>query len=605
MRLTSDALIGAMVDGAPVSVQRSCSGLGRQSGSLTKQVATALISMSSLAWPGEMRQAATLSVEAQIVHVQVVVTDSRGRLVRDLSAGDFTLFDDGRAVPLVAFQAPVSAGVPMPAAEPASASGEPAPAASRAPPQTGAVTLVVYIDNWNLTPGDRARVLAGLASFLGEQLARDGTTVLVVSASDEARTLTSLTSDPGAVAEALRTVQAERTRGLLTRSDERQTIEDVRAMLESGVGGCEDLPILQARVRIQAQARTQELERTLSRLESVIRALGTLKGTKALLYVSGGLEQRPAIDLFHQLGDICPSAAQRDFSTLLAPMQEYDLTPALRSLAARANAARVVLYPLDAVGLGGVPLADPAEGNRRYAPSPKTARLRSENLKAGEWILANETGGSAVFNANDLHKPLEQIAADVRSAYALGFAPDHQPEGRVHSLQLRLGRKRLRVRYTPSYFHGERADPGTSRTLAALLVGLEQDTLGASVTVDAGPVTLSPDVAPGPARTAKIWIAVPVARLSPVEGPVGRQARVRVVIATWRAGAVARERRLDVREKRIDVPLPLAGAASVSDLGRSEFVVDVPLSPDHREIAVGVEDVASGHATYRRVRLVL
>jgi VWFA-related protein len=563
------------------------------------------MSISSLAWPGEMQQPATVSVEAQIVHVQVVATDSRGRLVRDLSAGDFTLFDDGRAVPLVAFQAPVDAGVPVPAAQPAAAPSEPASVASRALPQPGSVTLVVYIDNWNLTPADRARVLTGLASFLGEQLARGATTVLVVSASDEARTLTSLTSDSGEVAAALQAVQGERTRGLLTRSDERQTIEDVRAILESGGGGCEDLRVLQARVRIQAQARTQELERTFSRLESVILALGTLKGTKALLYVSGGLEQRPAIDLFHQLGDICPSTAQRDFLTLLAPMQEYDLTSALRSLAARANASRVALYPLDAVGLGGVSLADPAEGNRRYAPSPKTARLRAENLKAGEWILANETGGSAVFNANDLHKPLERIADDLRGAYALGFAPDHEPEGRVHSLRLRLGRKRVRVRYTSSYFHGERADPGTSRTLAALQVGLEQDTLGASVSVDPAPVAPSPDLASGPVRRAKVWIAVPVARLSPVEGPAGRQARVRVVIATWRAGAVARERPFDVREKRIDVSLPLADSAGVSDLGRSEFVVDVPLGPDHREIAVGVEDVVSGLATYRRVRLVL
>src|SRR5262249_39714496 len=148
------------------------------------------------------------------------------------------------------------------------------------------------------------------------------------------------------------------------------------------------LPLLQERIRLQARARGSELEATIARLESVIEALGTLPGPKALFYVSSGVEQRPAIELFEQLGDICPSARQKDFSTLVAPMQEYDLAPALRALAARANAARVVLYPVDAKGIEGLSVADPSEGSRRYVPSATTDRMRVENLKSGQWILA-------------------------------------------------------------------------------------------------------------------------------------------------------------------------------------------------------------------------
>jgi hypothetical protein len=49
--------------------------------------------------------------------------------------------------------------------------------------------------------------------------------------------------------------------------------------------------------------------------------------------------------------------------------------------------------------------------------------------------------------------------------------------------------------------------------------------------------------------------------------------------------------------------LPPAAAGSVAEAERREFVVEVPLSADHREIAVGVHDVFSQLATYRRVKV--
>jgi hypothetical protein len=131
-------------------------------------------------------------------------------------------------------------------------------------------------------------------------------------------------------------------------------------------------------------------------------------------------------------------------------------------------------------------------------------------------------------------------------------------------------------------------------------VGLEEDTLGADVSVDPWPAGT-----PGPktTRTAKVRIGVSLARLSTVEDADGRHGRLRVVIAIWRPGALAKERPLEVREKLIDVPLPSAGSSTGADPGRREFVVEVPLDADHREIGVGVHDDLSRLTTYRRVRV--
>lgn len=560
------------------------------------RAAAALLVFSSLVSQSEVPPPTAFPVEAQIVYVHVAVTDKRGRPARDLGASDFTLYEDGRAVPIVAFRAPGGATVPPEAVAPPPTGTGPAPVEPPADP----ATFVAYLDNWNLTPQGRRRVLPGLASFLKEQLARGGTRALVVAAGQEARVLSPLTTDAEQIAAALRGAEQEPAHGHLTRSDERHTIEVVKTILESVPGACNDhLPLLQAPIHMQARSRSGDMERTIARLEAVIQALGTLPGSKALFYVSDGLEQRPAIDLFHQLGDICPEALHRDFSTLFAPMQQYDMSRAFQALAARANAARVTLYPIDASGLQGFSVGDVSQPNRQFVPSPKTDAIRFTNLKAGQSILAEETGGTAVFNANNPQAPLGEIAGQIRGEYVLGLAPQHAPEGEIHRLRVELRKKGRRVRYTPSYLHAERAEPGASRTLAALLVGLEEDTLGAEISVDPWPAG---DPAPKTTRTVKVRIGVSLARLSAVEDAEARHGRLRVVIAVWRTGALAKEQPLEVREELIDVALPPVTEGGPAP-GRREFVVEVPLNADHREIGVGVHDAFSPRTTYRRVRV--
>jgi VWFA-related protein len=528
----------------------------------------------------------TIPVETQVVHVEVVVTDKHGGPVPGLTAADFALFQDGRPVAITDFQAPQGA-----VAGPATGAGATARAATARPFEAGEpLTFVVYLDDWNLTPQDRARVIPGLTSFLKEQLARGGTRALVISAGAETRLLSPLTTDARTVATAFEAAQKEPTHGQLTRSDERQVVDTVRTLFETLNGPCEEnLPAFQQPIRFHAQLRSRELQETLARLEAVTRALGTLPGSKAVFYVSDGLEQRPAVDLFNLLGDVCPAALNADFSMLLAPMRDYDMSRAFRALASRANAARVTLYPVDAAGTRGSSLADPEWSDRSFVPSTRTDAMRVDNLKSGQFILADETGGVAVFDANQVQKPLEQLAGQIRGEYSLGFDPGHAPEGRVHVLRVELREKGLRVRYTPTYLHGARVEPGVSRTLAALLVGLEEDTLGANVSLD----PLQPS-----ASKASVRIGVPLARLTAVEDATGRHGRVRVVIAVWRADAKPGESPFEVREKLFDVPLPQGAGAAQPD---RELVVEPPLLAGHRELAVGVLDVRSRLVTYKRL----
>jgi hypothetical protein len=210
-------------------------------------------------------------------------------------------------------------------------------------------TIVVYVDNRNLTPGGRHRVLDGLGPVLEAQLATGRVRVLVVAEQRGTRALGEVTSDPEKLRVALVAAAEGVTQGNLVRSEERATLDVVaEAVKEAELAGltCADaMPQAVGIVRQYAQARVVHLRDTFARLAGLTAAISSLPGTKALVFLTENLEQYPGLALFHQLGDICPEVAQNRPSDLYGPAQEFDLSRALRDLAARTNEARVTRCP--------------------------------------------------------------------------------------------------------------------------------------------------------------------------------------------------------------------------------------------------------------------
>lgn len=547
-------------------------------------------------------QVTTIPTKSQIVHIEVIVTTGRARLVRDLNRDDFVLLEDGREVPITVFHPPAAARATSGAASQAVQPVE--PQASTPSTRGDYDTFVVYVDNPNLTFAGRRRLLRGLGPFLKAQLQGGRARALVLSEDRGLRALTELTTDGAKVSRAL--VDAERafSGGQLLVQAERTTLDAVRSTIETHP--CESgsdcvclLPLLQNIVRAHATEREQHLRATLARLAELAVILGTLPGPKSLFYLSDGLDQRPAVHLFHQLGDICPEAYEKDFQALLAPMQEYDLSRGLQELAARANTARLTIYPLDGAGLQAPSLADVSRPSRRYTPSPKTDAMQKTNREAGEWILGEETGGYPILNTNNPGPALNGVVEELSARYVLGFTPERDPDGRLHRVRVELRRKGLRVRHRPTYYHGERAEEVVARALAALVVGIEEDALGASLT--ASVEASSAAVAEGARLQGNVRIGVPLDRLIATTGVDAGPRRVRIVMAL-RRGEPGTQGVSEVREKWIDIPLPESQGGPGQATGLHEIVIAVPGVKEGGEIAVAVQDPLSGLATYRRVR---
>ena len=116
-------------------------------------------------------------LELTVVNIDVFVTDEKGRAITDLEAADFRLFQDGQQRSLSHF-APFTEEVISRIVEEAGNDTQPPQEASTEKPMTESVAkpradikpvyIVLFVDNENLRPMDRNRVLNQAQRFLRE-----------------------------------------------------------------------------------------------------------------------------------------------------------------------------------------------------------------------------------------------------------------------------------------------------------------------------------------------------------------------------------------------------------------------------------------------------
>ena len=524
-------------------------------------------------------------VAAQLVVVDAFVTDNKGRPVSNLVATDFDLLDDHKNVQIVGFEAPRTGAVEKPA-DTKLAPGAPIMGSASTP---DAEVMVIFIDRKLLSPGGR-RLAIQQSGALASDHVKAGGRVVVVAEDRTLRPLTAVTSSIEEIRRALGRIEvlAIQSPGA---DQERTVLSQFEAILEAE--GCLDgLPQLLNVVRDYGRWRAIEVLEARDRLNGLVDALVGLPGRKALVYVSEGLEQRPGIHLFEQITSICPEVLHRESSQIFAAMQEIETSPTLKDAAARANAARVTFYPIDARGLMSATAMDLSRGNRRFIPTAKNDFVRDANLVNSYQLLAEETGGFPMVRGLSPAVATKRFQAEASGHYVLAFVPARDPDGKAHDITVRLKKERrgLRIRHRMSYLHAEPAVQRGQRALSALMFGLEENGLRAVLDIQRAPA--SPEG--GASAIVKIRLPLDALRFEDADG--GRQARVRVVVALRSTDGLKPRAPAVVREKEFTIVVAPGAATS----GLHDVVVDVPIDGPNYDIAVGVEDLASGLTTYFR-----
>jgi VWFA-related protein len=587
----------------------------------------------------------TEAVEVNVINVDVRVTDSNGRPITGLRKRDFELFEDGKRVDISNFAA-VAGGVSR---EEDGEAPPPAPGADQAAPTSSedAWNLIVYVDNFNLHPGNRTRTLQQLRDFLGREL-RPGDRVMLASYDQGLAVRLPFSSDPAAVRAALTEVEQLATGGAAIDLQRQQAFREIMAIQEASVADFTNprpCPLEIARPAHEfAQLRRDEVMRSLGSLTVLVNSLSGVPGRKAVLYVSDGIPATPGEEVFQFLAELCgggsssglgrstpgntqeteilkddepgeddarpsgrPEPRQPSMDPLAvydasalgpwaykassqAPIdsQSYSLVKQLGSLVAHANAQRVTLYTLQASGA-----AAPAASEASAGPTDRLFQFASigtaqrASLQNSLHAMADGTGGRAMLDVNDFKPELARMREDFDSYYSLGFTPNHKTAGAEHRIEVRVKRKGARLRYRESYRDKTPIERAVDRTLAALFYDIEDNPL--KIEIELGEQT------PGPSGTVAIPVRlrIPLAKVAVLRGDGAYEGNLRVLVATraadGRGSAV----------KQVPVPIRIPKDDVLHALGQFYvYTLTLNLAPGEQKIAVGVRDDTSATTSY-------
>ena len=410
-------------------------------------------------------------VTTNLVQVDVVVTNKEGKQVTDLGPEEFDVFEDGRKQPITNFSfistaEPSATSSASPAHQTAQKnSPKVAPALLRS--EQARRTIALVVDDLGLSFESVGFVRQALKKFVDEQM-QPNDLVAIVLTSAGAGSQQQFTSDKRKLYAALDMVRwYPNGRGDLTPfpvRNESQTAPDFE-MTQQVIN------------EFEAEREANFAIGTFGSLGFLLRGMAQLPGRKSLVLIS------EAFRLFTTQG------------------RNVRLIDTMRRLTDQANQSSTVIYTMDASGLqtltldasdkvkGPGYLFDPRIMGSPLAPAqPRRETLRvdqslaeqaerdshdafrklnamadqrrTENIEAQTVLsfLAQQTGGLAVRNRNDLGSGLQQILEDQKGYYLLGYRPDVSivdpatGRRRFHHLEVKIKGSGLHARARSGFY---------------------------------------------------------------------------------------------------------------------------------------------------------
>ena len=534
-------------------------------------------------------------VNVSVVNIDAYVTDKQGKVVTGLTKDDFQIFENGRPVEVTNFYAvnegksvavddeekQAQATPPTPTAVPAPGVPPQLPQAAEAPrtPADQRLRLVVYIDNFNLRPFNRNRVMRELRAFIGQKLSKDDQ-IMLVTYERELHIRRTFTSDPSLIAAAMLDLEKISAQGVHADSERRDALQRIQE--SQSVAQADSI------ARTYAQSTYNDLAFSISSLKKLIDSLAGMPGRKAVVYVSDGLQMIAGQDVFYAVQNKFNEQARSLTQTL-----EFDISRRLTELTAQANANRITFYTIDAAGLR-VYESTTAENQGPGPSAPGFSQLvdsvRFSNLQSTLQLMAEKTGGVAIINTNVVTPQLDRIAKDFNTYYSLGYTPPHYGDGRYYKIEVKVkNRKDLRVRHREGYRDKSTDARMTDGTTAALNFPFEENPLG--VSMEFGKPTARDDGF----FLVPVNVRIPIGKLTliPREQTQTEDAKVRLFIAALDSDGGTS----DVQQ----TPVPISVAKADLETAKNKYFVysvNLLMRSGEQRVAVGVRDDVGAQASF-------
>ncbi len=530
----------------------------------------------------------TDETEVTVVNVDVFVTDRKGEPVTGLKKEDFRIYQDGVRMPISHF-APVTDEIirhyyatPVP--------GQPEPTPLPKDLETlriKPIYMVLYVDNQNIRPLERNRVLRAVREFVRQNL-HPPVRMMVVSYQRSLKIEVPFTTNVREVLSALRD-QKMKTGGRVDKDSTRREIVDIMNQAleaERERPGASSQNAAEARrayelMRAFASEEANDLLFSVGALREVIASLSGLDGRKSIVYISSGLPMTPGADLIQQFAAVFQS------TRVLSLLAQFDRSRLFESLASTANAQGVSFYTIDASGLQ---MESDISAESRTTTTLTAITLSRSTYQDSLRFMARETGGQAVVNTNNFSKALEKIARDLFTYYSLGYTITTSGSDRVHYIKVELpDHPKYKLRYRRRYVEKSLETRVQDMVMTSLVFDVDHNPLLLKVTSG------RPAPATSDRWTVPFHISFPLDKVAML--PEGDEYVGRVVLFVAARDTKGRKSDLQRQEHEIRIP-----AADWDSARMERFGIDVSLLMESGSyhVAVGLMDVVTREASYAK-----
>ena len=409
-----------------------------------------------------------LKSTSSLVLVDVVVTD-HGKAVHGLDRGRFHVLENGKEQPVAAFDEhkPVEA-VEDAAAIKAKIAELPPHTYTNVPiyPDAGVVN-VLLLDALNTpmaTQGEARRQMIEYMSTI-----KPGTSLAVFTLSSQLRMVEGFTTDASKLATALKSKSASQSQSVVLDAQghsAQQDISDEMAAMASAPGGPSPAAMAalqQFQTDLTATQTDIRVRLTMDAMQQLARYLSAIPGRKNLIWFSGSFP----ITLDPDPDQPLPFLAVRTYADQIRKTSDL------------LTAARVAVYPVDARGMLGSTTTDAAyspNGTNVTVTSGGKMAVHGDSLNDASVVkdydtfltqtmeehgsmeqIAEQTGGEASVNNNDLKGAVANAVENGASYYTLAFAPGGKKlDGQFRKIAVKVDGGGYALAYRRGYY----AEPG-------------------------------------------------------------------------------------------------------------------------------------------------
>ncbi|MDX6289568.1 MAG: hypothetical protein QOH42_1367, partial [Blastocatellia bacterium] len=399
-----------------------------------------------------------IKVTANLVSVDVIVKDKKGRVITDLKPEDFTVYENGVPQKIEFFDSTLTSSNEAAKSPTTTILTE---SRARTPDGLPRNIIALVLDGQSTEAANLSHVREGMVKYIRERIS-DNDSVALFSISSGLQLLQTFTQDKAKLIAAVEKAYYSSTTSKA--SEARGLSEDIRAKREQIAIGPElingTVPgpgvsnsaaaaaliaqhVLAQYLALRSSLSAQQTRPVLAALAAISEGLRSIPGKKTLVMFSQGFVAPETLDWLVQ-------------STV--------------DIAYRAN---VAIYIIDSGGLtGGAPTSgalvseSPLGGisggldmeQRRRAGAGESVFdiSRQEGLNRQQDLLyriSEDTGGHFIKNTNDIASGLERIDAEIRSRYTLAYrSTDSNFDGSFRKLKIAVRKPDTNVLTRPGYY---------------------------------------------------------------------------------------------------------------------------------------------------------